>query len=501
MNFLLLALRRWADQRPDATAFVEANESISYGQLWRRVGGLAQAAADLPAVVGLLAPNGIDWLVADLGLWASGRIVVPLPLFFSDAQLGNVISDAGVEVILTTEASAARVAALRATARLIGRAEGAVAGTEAPAGRRIIYTSGSTGRPKGVILGPGQLRHTCDGLLDAVKPGIDDRHLSVLPFPMLLENICGIYVPILAGGEVHIAADILSLPALEIAVALAEAALACKASTTVLVPQLLTAWVLIASVGRVAVPDSLRFVAVGGAPVPQPIALRARELGIPAYEGYGLSECSSVVAVNVPGAERLGSVGRPIAGLGVTIADDGEIVVQGASVMQGYHGGGGQAAAAATAPESWRTGDLGHLDADGYLFVHGRKDNLIVIANGRNISPEWVETMLSADPRIGRAIVLPGPNGLLVAILEASLLGQHWFEANGDGELQELAASLCSAAPSYAVPRRCHGVASGYFAAHGLLTANQRPRRAAIHEHFAASLAAAMDKDTAYDIL
>jgi len=496
MNFLLQALHRWSGERGDAAAFVHGEESISYQDLWRRVGGLAQTAAGLPDRVGLLAPNGIDWLTADLGLWANGQTMVPLPEFFADGQLSHILADAGIDTVLTTETGAARVRALGAKPVIIGRAEADMPKAGNRQGARIIYTSGSTGRPKGVLLGPEQLRHTCHGLLAAVHPTADDRHLSVLPFPMLLENICGIYLPIMLGGQVHIAASVLALPPLEMAVALAEAALRSQATTTVLVPQLLTAWVLIASVGRVEVPECLRFVAVGGAAVPPSIISRARELGIPAYEGYGLSECCSVVASNVPGGDKPGSVGRPIPGLDVRIADDGEIIVRGAPVMDGY-----LAAAKPNAARTWPTGDLGHMDDAGFLYIHGRKDNLIVTANGRNISPEWPETMLAADPRIGRALVLPAPGGGLASVLEPSMLGQAWFDGADNAALQKLTAGLCAGAPDYAVPRRTRSVAVGYFADNDLLTANKRPRRHAIVEHFSPWLAEIPQEETSYEFL
>ncbi|MBT3536474.1 MAG: AMP-binding protein [Rhodospirillaceae bacterium] len=496
MNFLLQALSNWAMDSPNTIAFTTGGETISYRRLRRRVGGLATETAMLPERVGLLAPNGIDWIVADLAMWANGRTLVPLPEFFADGQLAHILSDGGIDAVLTTEERAARVQALGARPVIIGESESEMPDPSSGDGARIIYTSGSTGNPKGVVLGPAQLQNTCGGLLAAARPNSSDRHLSVLPFSMLLENICGIYLPILVGGQAHIAASILSLPPAEMAVALAETALSSKATTTVLVPQLLTAWVLIASVGRVAVPDSLRFVAVGGAAVPDPIAKRARELGIPAYEGYGLSECCSVVAINVPDADRQGSVGKPIKGLDVKIAADGEIVVRGAPVMQGYLGGERQ-----VVEQTWPTGDLGHLDEDGYLYVQGRKDNLIVTANGRNVSPEWPETMLAADPRVGRAIVLPTLEGGLAAILEPSMLGQAWFEGTDAAALQQLTTALCAEAPDYARPWRPHAVAAGYFADNDLLTANNRPRRGAIREHFEPLLTETLDKGNTHAVL
>ena len=123
-------------------------------------------------------------------------------------------------------------------------------------------------------------------------------------------------------------------------------------------------------------------------------------LGIPLFEGYGLSECCSVVALNRPGATRAGSVGQPLEGLRVQI-EDGEIVVEGPSLMDGYlHED-------SLPPFRWRTGDLGCLDKDGFLTVYGRRDNLIITPSGRNINPEWVETTLLDEANIAACVVGP----------------------------------------------------------------------------------------------
>ena len=150
-------------------------------------------------------------------------------------------------------------------------------------------------------------------------------------------------------------------------------------TTAVLVPQLLSGLVAQLEARNARAPESLRFVAVGGARVSEALTTRAWELGIPVHEGYGLTECCSVVAVNRPGRRKAGTVGEPLRGLDVRI-DDGEIVVSGPTVMQGYlHG------PRAEAP--WRTGDLGHRDEDGFLSVTGRKDNLLVTAAGGTSRP------------------------------------------------------------------------------------------------------------------
>lgn len=482
MSDILAALGRWATVQGDAVAFSDAAGDITFAQLAHRVAGAALLLPVNSGPVGLLAASSIDWLVCDLAGWFAGVSIVPLPPFFADEQLAHVIADAGIGVVIADAAQAPRAARL-------GVAVLAPPRQEAPwrswpmAGERIVYTSGSTGRPKGVRLGPAQIMQTCDALLHASGALADDRHLSVLPYALLLEAICGIYLPVLAGGHCRIAAEVVAASGADIAVRLGEALERHRPTTTVLVPQLLQGLVMTAQVGRVAIPDSLRFVAVGGAAVPPALAEQAWSLGIPVHEGYGLTECGSVVAVNTPGWRRAGSVGRPLPGTDVSIAPDGEIVVRSASVCLGYCNG------AATAPPGlWHTGDLGRLDDDGYLHVLGRRDNLIVTANGRNIAPEWIETMLLADPRIGRCVVLPAAGGL-GTVIEPSLLGAAWFGRADATRRQALVETLAAAAPAYARPHRLLVLAPGALAEAGLLTGNGRPRRRAIADRYAPDFA------------
>lgn len=467
----LVALGRRAIDDAAREAFRDHADSLDYAALARRVAGAAEELRLLPRRLGLLGASSIDWLVTDLAAWAVGKELVALPHFFSDAQLAHIIADAGLDMMIAADDQIDRASRLVRQVVPMPRAK-AVWRPAQMAGLRIVYTSGSSGTPKGVRLGADQMRHSCAALLQASDAQAEDRHLSILPYALLLEAICGIYLPILAGGSCVIVADVVQAQGSEIGVRLGEAAARERPTTSVLVPQLLQAWTILASVGRVQVPASLRFVAVGGAAVPATIAQRAWELGIPVYEGYGLTECCSVVAVNRPGDRRPDTVGRPLPGCDLRIADDGEIVVRSPAVAEGYLG-----RTDGPADGEWPTGDLGRIDADGYLHVSGRKDNLIVTANGRNVTPEWIETMLLADPRIARCAVLPAPDGQLALLMEPAPLAATWFAKANETRLASLIGSLTAAAPDYARPRRFALLPPEGFAAAGLLTANGRPRR------------------------
>lgn len=475
------ALERLARERPQDVAFSTATERLDYMALARRVAGAAARMASMPNRIGLLGISSLDWVVADLAAWLAGKCLVPLPHFFSDGQFRHILIDANLDVVLSTPDQVPRLAALGIGSRAIPQ-EGADWPAEARmAGERIVYTSGSTGAPKGVRLGAAQIRHSAGAMLQALRATPEDRHLSVMPFSLLLEAISGIYLPILAGGECRIAPEVIAAQGVEIATCLGEAAENFMPTTTVLVPQLLQGWVIAASIGRVSVPSSLRFVAVGGAAVPDSIAERAWSLGIPVHEGYGLTECGSVVAVNLPGERRAGSVGRPLPGYAVEIAPDGEILVRSASVCMGYQG----RKDALREPGLWHTGDVGRMDGEGYLFVLGRKDNLIVAGNGRNIHPEWIETMVLADPRVARAVLSLSPGGKLALVLEPSILGAAWFAKSAPEARRKWLNALLDEAPGYARPGIFLVLPPDGFSALDLLTANGRPRRTAVAAHLA----------------
>ena len=163
------------------------------------------------------------------------------------------------------------------------------------------------------------------------------------------------------------------------------------------------------ALGGGGAPGSLRFVAVGGAATAPSVIAAALDIGIPVHEGYGLSECCAVVAVNRPGDNKPGTVGLVLDGVEVVL-DHGEITVSGPTVMAGYLNGG-------RAPHVWRTGNLGHFE-NGRQVVDGRMDALLVTGAGRNISPEWVEQRVNADPRVASSVLgIRGCDSALVLIV------------------------------------------------------------------------------------
>lgn len=432
-------------------------------------------------VVGVLADNSPAWIIADLACQDAGRVHLPLPAFFHGEQLRNALEQAGADTVLTDQPE--RIGALDLGFAITGRWQGltwmrrVVEPVELPPGTaKISFTSGSTGAPKGVCL-------SRDGLLDtarAVHERLADlpleRHLAVLPLALLLENVAGVYAPLLRGMPVHLP------PLAELGWAgrqgFEPATLDRKvresgAGSVILVPELLKAWCAFLAFSGSRPQDSLRFVAVGGARVAPGLLADARALGIPAYQGYGLTEGGSVLAINRPGDDGEG-VGRPLAHAELAIVD-GELSVR----TRAFLGYTGQAAASGGA---FATGDLASIDGNGHLHLQGRRKNLLITSFGRNVSPEWVEAALLAQPQIVQAVVAgdgqPALSAIVVGLpgLPETALGEAIARAN---------ASL----PEYA--QVAHFIASPAFTpANGLATGNGRPRRQAVIDHHHAALAA-----------
>jgi len=251
-----------------------------------------------------------------------------------------------------------------------------------------------------------------------------------------------------------------------------------EAESLIVLPQMLQALVTAIERGAPA-PDSLRFIAVGGAHVPSAVLARAYDLGLPVYEGYGLTECGSVVALNTPAAHRTGSVGRPLSHARVDIDARGDVCVSSPAVC-GYTGG-------SHVPRRFATGDLGRLDADGFLHITGRRKNVFITSFGRNVSPEWVEAELTAEAPIAQAAVFGEARPWNVAVV---------VPRSGAADASSITAAIDRVnerLPDYArIGDWCYA-AEPFTAANGLATANGRNRRSAVWARYGARVNAVFD--------
>jgi long-chain acyl-CoA synthetase len=482
---------------PDAIVLRGDSQTWRAAELQSAVDSLAGSLAGT-RVLAVLADNGPAWVIADLAALRAGIVHLPLPGFFSPSQLAHALTQAGADTVLTDEP--ARIAGLGLGFAVVGKANGLLrmqrttpAAALPPATAKISFTSGSTGTPRGVCLSASGLLDTAVAVAGCFADLAIERHLVVLPLSLLLENSAGMHAPLLLGAEIRVA-GLQTLGWRGMAgfdpAALQRAVAASGANSLILVPELLKMWsTYLAAGGQVAAGD-LRHVAVGGARVAPALLARARAVGLPAFQGYGLTECGSVVSLNRPGDDGAG-VGRPLPHVRVRIAD-GEVLV-GTRAFLGYVGDAlPRPATAAPLPE-FATGDLGRLDGNGHLHLEGRRKNLLITSFGRNVAPEWVESLLLAEPAIAQAVVFGDGMPWLCALLVAA-------PAAADEALAAAVARVNASLPDYA---RIAGwrPAAPFSSENGLATGNGRPRRSAILHHHAADLAAIHQAREASDVL
>lgn len=456
--------------------------TVTRGELWRGAQALAsQLRAAGAECVALLADNGPDWIVTDLACQQAGIRIVPLPLFFSAQQLRHTLAASGADALVTDQptmaarAGAAPVRAVGITPLAIARRYTLPARTSAaiPDGtQKITFTSGTTGEPKGVCLSAEQQVAVALGIAGSIDVDAP-LHLCALPLSTLLENIAGVYTPLFSGGSVIVPplCDVGLRGSSQLDV---RRLLGCIDSVApaslITVPEILGA-LAGAAERNWRPPSSLRFVAVGGGTVATATLLRAREAGLPVFEGYGLSECGSVVTLNRPGADRPGTAGRPLPHVAVR-TDRGEVVVTGNTFL-GYVG----------QPDSWysqevRSGDIGRIDDDGYLHIDGRIKNQIITSYGRNLSPEWVEAELLHGPLLQQAVVLGDARPWCVALLLPR------DGAASDRDIGDWLLAVNRRLPDYARIVDWQRLREPMTPGNGLMTPNGRPRRHEVERRY-----------------
>jgi long-subunit acyl-CoA synthetase (AMP-forming) len=470
-----------AARRPGSSALRSPRGEETYPALLARIDrAMALLERRGASIIALDLENGPDWVAFDIAALDLGLCVAPLPAFFSAAQMRHAITRAGVEAVISDRPRRLRerLGELLGAAEPVGeRTDDGIAWLTVRAGarsdatavppetRKITFTSGTTGDPKGVLLSWPQMRAVVQSLADAVRLDRHDRHLALLPLPILLENIAGIYAPLWAGASITLLpiADIGMQGAAAVdGAALAAALTSTAATTAIFTPQTLQAVIETIEEGASA-PAALRFCAVGGAPVSSRLLARAAAAGLPVFEGYGLSECSSVVCLNTPDARRPGSVGRPLPHVELAVDDDGEIIIRNSDFL-------GYLAQPSARGATFRTGDLGAIDDAGFLYLTGRRSNVFITAFGRNVAPEWVERELTLEPEIAQAALFGEARPFNVAVIVPA---QGTPLQDVDASVQRVNRGL----PDYARVSQWIRADAPFTLGNGLLTGNARIRR------------------------
>ena len=347
----------------------------------------------------------------------------------------------------------------------------------------IIYTSGTTGNPKGVMLTHANFIFNLQACKSLIDVSDTDVLLSFLPLSHVFERLGGHYVPLFSGAKIAYAEStftvarnmqevsptvMLSVPRLyetmhdrvlsavqagsplkqkifhwgvSVGSAVSSAIQQGKKPSAILGLKQSIADKLVFAKLKAATGGRLRFFVSGGAALPQAIAEFFHAAGILILEGYGLTETSPVISLNHPAKWRFGTVGAPVPGIEVKIAEDGEILTRGPHVMKGYFNNETETAEVIDADGWFYTGDIGIIDEDGFVQITDRKKNIIVLSNGKNVAPQPIESELVQSPFISQIMVVGSERKNLAALIVPNFDAlKAWASENDVGatELPEI---------------------------------------------------------------
>lgn len=378
-----------------AARTAEGWQELTYAELDQQSSAvhaqLARAGVDAGDRVIISDEPSPAWVAVLLGVWRAGGIAVPVDPRLTDAEMRAITGRCHPALVIVDAARSV------ADAQLAGTPPAAV-------GRRmsdpalLVWTSGTTGKPKGVTLTFGNIAYDVRSAVATQRLAPSDRWLSVLPLHHMLELSCALLSSLACGAELSFAQTL--LPA-EIVGLMQER----RTTHVMTVPLLLR--LLRPAIARCGVRPRVLF--VGGAPLPSGTIESYAELDIPVYQGYGLTETSPLIAANSPDHDRPGSVGRPLPGTEFRVDETGELQVRSPAVMAGYWED--DASTDAVVVDGWfATGDLGFVDAEGFVHVTGRAKNLIVLESGKKVQPEEVEAALHASPLFAEVCVVGVPS-------------------------------------------------------------------------------------------
>ena len=442
--------------------------------------GLIAAGVQIGDRVAIMARTRYEWTILDFAIWYAGGVVVPIYDTSSAEQIDWILNDShSVGIIVETPALRDLVqtvlpshtrhvwtmtddvlAILREAGKNIGddeieRRRNAVTPSSLAT---LIYTSGTTGKPKGVQLTHANFLAECGNVVQgaselflkpggstllflpvahvfgrmvqigAITSGLHLAHCSdpVTRLPMDLASfkptfvlaVPRIFEKIYNGAEARAEAagkGKIFKKAADVAIAYSEA-LDKKGMSPVLKFKHAIFDKLVYSKLRAGMGGNVEAAISGGAPLGVRLGHFYRGAGVTVLEGYGLTETTAGATLNLMGAHRVGSVGKPIPGTSVKIADDGEVLIRGPIVMQGYWQNDAANDEAFDEERWFKSGDLGKLDDEGFLYIVGRKKEIIVTAGGKNVAPAVLEDRLRSHPLVSQCMVV-GDNQPFIAAL------------------------------------------------------------------------------------
>ena len=449
-----------AGTSPDAPCVADERTRLSSGEFAaaaeRLSGGLASLGIAAGDVVATMLPNCAEMVLTLFAAWRMGAAVTPINPVLTAAEAGYQLRDSGAKIVIADAASAGKLSGTGV--RLIPLED--VAGLDGPVPppraeaddlALLVYTSGTTGRPKGVMLDHANLAAMTEQILTSLEITAATRVLLVLPLFHVNGIMASVVSPLAAGGSTVILARFDPKTFWQ----------QVKLHRPTYFSAVPTIYLVLNSLPPEVEPDlsSLQFVVCGAAPMPATaIHEFERRYHVPMIEGYGLSEGTVASTINpLHGKHKPGTVGLPFPGQEVAIADDsgrhlpqgeiGEVIIRGPNVMRGYLGK--PEATAEALRDGWlHTGDVGYLDADGYLVLVDRKKDMI-IRGGENIYPKEIEAVLHQHPAVQEAAVVGRPDSLYGEQPVAYLSLRPGAHATPDELIEHCMASLAK----FKVPR------------------------------------------------
>lgn len=436
-----------AAQHPDAVSVLVKREGDFHPITWNQVKEDVFRACDALSKLGVrpgervvqVGSNSYDWIVADLAILSLGAVHVPLHATLSPAQQLSQIADSEPCCLILDSNELTELPNVPLLSRCATRSasdsswhssllesspdRGGEVAREAVSQilpdnlATILYTSGTTGDSKGVMLTHGNVVSNALATAEVFKIGEDKIRLTFLPFSHIFARGCDIYGWLAGGCQLALAESKDTVVA------------DCQATSPHFIAgvpyffERVMRGIHSAGMDKVegilkkSLGGRIEFCCSGGAPLADETYDYYASQGVPLLQGYGLTETSPVISMNYPGCERKGSVGTILSGVQVRVEEDGEISTYGPNVMLGYWRKPEATAEVLTKNGWFHTGDIGKLDDDGFLWITGRKKELIVTAGGKNIAPVLIESLLNQDPLIAQSLVYGDRQKFLVALL------------------------------------------------------------------------------------
>lgn len=439
----------------------------SYDRLWTESGQVATLLQERGLIKGdqvvLWGPNSPQWVLVYFGCLRAGVVVVPLDLRSAPDYVERVVSRITPKLAFTSRFTPKNDIELGIPEIAFEELEGTMQGLPEPDSVEvgpddlveIMFTSGTTGDPKGVMLTHRNLTANIEGISQYITCDPSSKLLSILPLSHMYEQLGGLLTALHFGGSV-------TYPTSRQPAVLTRTMRERRVTTMLLVPQALELlmngiereirrqgkeelWRKLQKVaertpfflrrhlfGRVhrKFGGKLDFIVSGGAALDPELGRKWELLGVKIIQGYGATEASPVISSHTLRERRPESAGRPLPNVEVRISEDGEILARGGSISPGYWNAPEQTAT--TFRDGWYyTGDLGHLDGQGYLHIRGRVKDMIVLSSGQNVYPDDIQAVLNRHPGVTDSAVVGLPRGNSVEVHAVLIL-------NGESDAESI---------------------------------------------------------------